>query len=509
MQHRGLTALPALALALAAGACNLTPATTDTEAETTGTSDSSGGPATTGTTGDTTPTTTDTPTTNNPSDPSGDPTTDATTTDATSNPSDPTTDTTTDSGEDVTIYDIQQEKIALDTVVTVKGVIVTSPVKLKDLKGTVFIEEPAGGEYSGIAVYMYDEVTAAFDAPPGSVVNVTGTVSDFFGNSQLIVMAPGDIEVVGTDVIPAPAIVEAADIATGGAKAENYEGVLVQIQDALVTVPGVDIGQFEVEGGARVSDYFLFDLGMSPKPVMGDVYPSITGPLLFSFDQFQIAPRSLADLGEEGGDTTGGTTGDTTGGEQAATIYDLQMGKFAEDAPVTVEGVIATSGLTFKKDGFYVQDPMGGEYSGVFVYIGMNAVTVAPGDVLTISGTYDEFFDFSELKVMSAADIMKTGTAPVPAPELVTSADVATGGAKAEAYEGVLITVQNAKVTTVVDMNGEFIVDTKLRVDDLFFAKAMWVMPKVNDVYASITGPLAYGFDNFKISPRTPADLQK
>ena len=501
MQHRGLTALPALALALAAGACNLTPATTDTEAGSTASSESSGGPATTGTTTTDVPTTTDTPTTET-TDPSGDPTTDGTT----NNPSDPTTDATTDSGEDVTIYDIQQEKIALDTVVTVKGVIVTSPVKLKDSKGTVFVEEPAAGEYSGIAVYMYDEVTAAFDAPPGSVVNITGTVSDFFGNSQLVVMAPGDIEVVGTDAIPAPAIVDAADIATGGAKAENYEGVLVQIQDALVTVPGVDIGQFEVEGGARVSDYFLFDLGMSPKPKMGDTYPSVTGPLLFSFDQFQIAPRSLADLGEEGGDTD---TDGTTGGEQAATIYDIQMGKFAEDAPVTVEGVIATSGLTFKKDGFYVQDPMGGEYSGVFVFIGMNAVTVAPGDILTISGTYDEFYDFSELKVTSAADIMKTGSGPVPAPALVTSAEVATGGAKAEAYEGVLITVKNAKVTTAVDMNGEFIVDTKLRVDDLFFAKAMWVMPKVNDIYTSITGPLAYGFDNFKISPRTPADLQK
>jgi predicted extracellular nuclease len=175
--------------------------------------------------------------------------------------------------------------------------------------------------------------------------------------------------------------------------------------------------------------------------------------------------------------------------------------------PVTVEGVIATSGLTFKKDGFFVQDPKGGEYSGIFVYI--NKGTVVPGDVLTISGTYDEFFTYSEIKVAMAADVKKTGTAPVPAPAVVTSADVATGGAKAENYEGVLVQVKNAKVTTAVDMNQEFIVDTKLRVDDLFIEKANWVNPMVNDTFTSITGNLAYTFDNFKLAPRSPADLVK
>jgi predicted extracellular nuclease len=495
MQHRGLTVLPTLALAFAA--CNnLTPATTE---ETTEAPASSTGTTGTGTGTDAT---SDEPTTDEPTTqtPTGDPSTD---------PSGDPTGQTTDVGEDVSIYDVQGGKIAAGTVVTIKGVVVTSPVKLKDSKGTLFVEEPAGGEYSGIAVYMYDEVTAALDAPPGSVVDITATYEEFFDNSQLVVMAVGDIEVVGTDTIPAPAVVQAADIATGGAKAENYEGVLVQIDDATVTDPAIDIGQFEVEGGARVSDYFLFDLGMSPKPAAGDIYPSIVGPLLYSFDQFQIAPRSLVDLGGDPVDTTTGDTDTTTGGGETDTIYDLQMGKIKVLDPVKVEGVIATSGLTFKKDGFFVQDPMGGEYSGVFVYVGANAVTVAPGDVLTISGTADEFFTFTELKVAAAKDIVKTGTAPVPEPVVVAAADIATGGAEAEPYEGVLVQVTAPKVTTAIDMNGEFIVDGKLRVDDLFFVKADWVNPKVGDAYASITGPLAFNFDNSKLSPRTPADLVK
>ena len=499
MQHRGLTALPILALALAA--CTDTPATTDTTETTsaTGTGSGSGsgsGSATDATSdGPTSQPTTDVPTTN-PSDPTTDPT--ATTT------TDPTA--TTGAADDDTIYEVQMGQFSVDDVVHIKGVIVTSPVKLKDAKGTMFVEEPEGGEYSGIAVYMYDEVTAALDAPPGSIVDITATYSEFYDNSQLVVMNVGDITVTGQGEIPAPALVQSADIATGGAKAENYEGVLVEIDDAKVTNPTVDIGQFEVEGGARVSDYFLFDLGMAPKPAMGDIYPKVVGPLLYSFNQFQIAPRSLADLGEDVVDTT---TGDTTTGGMSDTIYDVQMGKFKVMDPVALEGVIATSGLTFKKDGFFVQDPKGGEYSGIFVYIGANMVTVAPGDVLNISGTYDEFFTYSELKVAKAADIVKTGTAPVPAPAVVTSAEVATGGAKAENYEGVLVQVKNVKVTTAVDMNQEFIVDTKLRIDDLFIAKVDWVNPAVGDTFTSITGPLAYTFDNFKVAPRTPADLVK
>ncbi len=492
MQHRGLIALP---IALALAACTETPATT----ETTGTSD-------TGTTTGTATETTAGPTTEQPT--TGTPTTAGPTGDPTGTTTADTTGTTTAGADDDTIYEVQMGQFSVDEVVTIKGVVVTSPVKLKDGKGTMFVEEPEGGEYSGIAVYMYDEVVAALDAPPGSIVDIKATYSEFYDNSQLVVMAVDDITVVGQGEVPAPALVQAADIATGGAKAENYEGVLVQIDDALVTNPAVDIGQFEVEGGARVSDYFLFDLGQSPKPAMGDVYPVIVGPLLYSFDQFQIAPRSLVDLGEDPPDTTG-TTGDTSTADMADTVYDIQMGKFKVMEPVTVEGVVVTSGLTFKKDGFFVQDPMGGEYSGIFVYVGANMVTVAPGDVLTIAGTYDEFFTCSQLKVAKAADIMKTGTAPVPAPAVVTSAEVATGGAKAENYEGVLVQVKNPKVTTALDMNGEFIVDAKLRIDDLFIAKVDWVNPKIGDAFTSITGPLAYTFDNFKVAPRSPADLVK
>ncbi len=510
MQHRGTLVPSSLLLALLASGCPASTATTTdtTEAQSTSTSSSSGpGSSTDAPTGTSTGADTST----------GAPT------------STTTGDSTTGGPAAMTIYDVQQGKFAAKSVVTIKGVVVTSPIHPKGSKGIVFVEEVAGGEYSGIALELDATVLAGLDAPPGSVVDFTGTYNESFGNSQISIAAPGDISVVDTATIPEPAIMAAADIATDGAKAENYEGVLVQIQDAVVTNEKIALGQFEVEGGARVSDWFLYDLMQSPKPTMGQVYASITGPLLFDDSQFLLVPRTLDDLDDGGGDTTGGsstgdtTTGDTTDGSSTGSsttndsttgeppigIYAIQQGFYNPGDLVILEGVIATSGLTNNKTGFFVQEPAGGPYSGLYIFNNKAVFNVVPGDVLTIAGTYAEFNDLSELNVPGAANIMKTGTAPVPAPILVTSAEIGTGGAKSEEYESVLVKIQNAKVTTGVDGANEFIVDNLLRVDDLFFAPANWPKPMVGAAYTTIVGPLYFSTANFKLVPRSANDLVK
>ena len=68
------------------------------------------------------------------------------------------------------------------------------------------------------------------------------------------------------------------------------------------------------------------------------------------------------------------------------TIYEIQEGMVATQTPVLVKGAIVTSPLTFKKDGFFIQDAMGGEYSGIYVYVGANAVAVKPGDIVDVEG---------------------------------------------------------------------------------------------------------------------------
>ncbi len=492
MQNRALVSLVTVGAVLAGTACNFTSTdTTDASASGTATdggttAGTDGGGSTAGPTSD--PTTTTTPTTTSPT---TDPT--ATTTDGTSAGSSGGGSTTGVDLDDATIYQIQGGEIPEGSIVTLKGVIVTSPTQ--EDKGIMWIQEPDGGEYSGIAVYMFADVVMGFAAKPGLVVDIKGEYTEFFGESQLKVTALADVTIVGEGEPPAPEVVAAADIATNGAKAEAYEGVLVQVENVKVTNPAADIGEFEVEGALRIGDFFLFPQMMSPKVAMDQLFTSIAGPLQFSYENFKVIPRTVADLVTDAMPPAGNT------------IYEIQQGMVPVKSAVKVKGAIVTSPLTFKKDGFFIQDPMGGEWSGIYVYVGANAVAVKPGDIVDVDGTYDEYFEFSQIAIAAPANVVVTGTAPVPAPAVVAAADVTAGGIKQENYEGVLVTVQAVQVAAVNPMFGEYELTDGLFVDDLFFAKADWKMPMVGDKFMSLTGPLSFSFMESRLNPRTAADI--
>lgn len=400
-----------------------------------------------------------------------------------------------DTGEaaTVTIFDIQQGMVAENTTVNVKDVVVTSPVNFES--GGVFVQEQQGGEFSGIYLYMWNEVVDGVQLTPGDVVTVTGEYVVFYGMSQITVRKAADLEVVGDAEPPAPAVVPAADIATGGDRARNFQGVLVQIENATVTQPANQHGEFVVEGGLLVDDFFLAP-GDAPDPDVGAVYDSIVGPLYFAFDKYRILPRNPGDL--VGGD--GGVTGDTY------TIYDIQQGRVREGTRVLVEDVIVSTPITYKGDMFFVQEAEGGEHGGIAVFVhDETGLDVRVGDVIRLDGRYQEFHGQSQIVLDSPADFETTGRAE-PTATLVSSSDVATGGSLQASYEGVLVVVENAEVTTDVDQYGEFVVDDVLIVDDLFFTGG-GPDPQSGTVYSSITGVMAYDYEEAKLSPRDLDDL--
>lgn len=449
----------------------------------------------------------------------GDPMTD----DGTAGDTGDTGDTPTGGGgvEDVTVYDIQQNKVADTTVVHLKEVVVTSPVFLSaDGEGNFFIAEKDGGEYSGIQVYVYSDVTAELDADGklpavGDVLEIRAQYKEFFDYSELTLQAAGDLTITGSGAPPTPTAVAAADVATGGPKAENFEGCLIQIDNAEVTAPVMMYGQFTVDDSLVVDDMFFLPAG-GPEPPMGTKFTSLVGLLTYNFEEFKLTPRTCADyMGWADCDTpdpTGDTNPDCMADAGEYTIFQLQQDAVCKGTEmITVTGAVVTSPLTFNKNGFYIQDPMGGEYSGIFVFIGPdnpNMIVTNPGDIVTVTGAYDDFYGAAQIEVTSAAGVMVTGTTDVPTPEVVATADIATGGPKAEAYEGVLVQVNDvAAVADLMDHN-EWSVDDDLRIDDLFFAMADWTIPPPGTAYTSIAGPLAFTFDNTKIAPRTADDLK-
>jgi len=423
--------------------------------------------------------------------------------------SDSDTDTDSDSDGDDTIYDVQQGNVAEDSTVTFNNVIVTSPVHGEE--GGVFIEEPAGGEYSGIYLYLWSDVIAEAELEPGMEINVTGQYTEFFGYSEVTVQAIGDLEVLGTADIPAAEVVDPADVCTDGSLAEAYEGVLVKIESPEVTDGDLGYGQWEADGSLVVDDFF-FDGSGGPSegaiyPDTGDTFDAVTGVMYLSFDEVKLEPRFAEDYeGFSGGDTDTDTDTDT---DADADIFDIQQGLVDEDTLVEITGAVVTSPVSYNGEDFFIQDPAGGQYSGILVhnFDGANtAADVEVGDEVTVSGFYVEYFELSEITVSDASYVTVTGTATVPAPAVVSSTDVGTSGSLAEAYEGVLITVEDVEVTTAADGYGQFIVDSALMVDDMFFTGGS-PDPTVGTTYTSITGPLNYNFDDFKIEPRTTADL--
>ena len=100
-----------------------------------------------------------------------------------------------------------------------------------------------------------------------------------------------------------------------------------------------------------------------------------------------------------------------------------------------------------------------------------------------------------------------------PSPEQGTIVQLATGGALADPFEGLLVTSADAEVTSHnplaeigdEDPTGEFLLDDTLRVNDFLYTGT--TLPLLGDTY-SVTGILRYSHSDSKIEPRSAADIQ-
>ncbi len=197
------------------------------------------------------------------------------------------------------------------------------------------------------------------------------------------------------------------------------------------------------------------------------------------------------------------------------TVYAVKAGQFTM-RPVLLGGVQVTA--VKAGTGFYVQVPStstvyaGIDNSGLYVYAPTVSANVQPGDLISIEGTVSDFH--GQLQLTNAANLMvsSSGNAAIPA-ELVTPAQVATGGAREKALEAVLVRVENVTVTELEPTPAggetaptwEYVVDSALRVNDFLYRTSPW--PSVGEQFASITGVLEWRNNNSKLEPRDANDI--
>jgi uncharacterized repeat protein (TIGR01451 family) len=174
--------------------------------------------------------------------------------------------------------------------------------QLVETNGIVYATYPNAGGDSGFAIHdasgpWHGVYVVTGDALPaiGDDVTVTGTVTEFFGRTQLAgptwsVNSSGNALFAQSDVLT-------VDIATGAASAESYEGVLVAVQNILITNGDAGFGEWEIDDGSGatlVDDYADYTF----VPMTGQELVLVRGMLNYSFGDFKIEPRDDDDIVE-------------------------------------------------------------------------------------------------------------------------------------------------------------------------------------------------------------------
>jgi endonuclease I len=178
-------------------------------------------------------------------------------------------------------------------------------------------------------------------------------------------------------------------------------------------------------------------------------------------------------------------------------IYDIQ-GQ-AESSPLLGQ-VVSTTGIVTANFGtnYFLQNGPGA-WNGLFIYDPGRNPSI--GDSLVLTGTIAEYYEKTELKTITGYYKISTGNA-LPAPVEISCIEAD------EPYEGVLVKVNNATCTfdnyganfymwTVDDGTDTLLIHNT----DIFTYE-----PTLGEIY-TITGPLDYDFDEWKIQLRLETDV--
>lgn len=151
-----------------------------------------------------------------------------------------------------------------------------------------FIQNETGA-WNGIYVYLGSSPGVSV----GDLVEVKGYVKEFWGLTELSVNPNyGDyVDVIGTAPLPDPVV-----LPTGDVSQEQWEGVLIKVEDVEVTDPDLGYGEWQVNDGS--GNLVIDDLMYHYSPSMGQKFDYIIGVLYYSYGNFKLEPRNADDIKE-------------------------------------------------------------------------------------------------------------------------------------------------------------------------------------------------------------------
>jgi predicted extracellular nuclease len=392
--------------------------------------------------------------------------------------------------------------------VELDGVLVATEIfAVSDKLEGFFVHDGVGGPWSGLMVVFDRGMVSGLKI--GQHVAVSGDLMEYYCNTQLNAASV----VVGTETPapPAPTVIAAGDVVSaGGGQSEDYEGCLVSLSGIQVVAVDPAHNTFTLEGGLVVDDkLYAFD-----RPAAGCVYESVTGIIQYSFGEYVLLPRTPSDLVGDGSPACGGTPPQIP--ESVFDVQNSELSKtcseeaFVDGGSVSLTGVVVTTPAMSISSGkfraYHVQEPEGGPWSGILVLFEAdgNPPSLKVGDVLDVSGDWTEYYCLSEIRAAAwTLHLPWTGSHH---PGAVDPTVLATAAPGAEAWEGVLVAVEDATVASV-DQYGDLILQgSGLRVDNEFVG-AFEVQPGAT--FSTILGVVYYTFEEYRLLPRSLDDLLK
>ncbi len=182
----------------------------------------------------------------------------------------------------VSIYDIQFTTDVSGASPLVGQTVMTSGIVTAVWPSEGFFIQDETGPWNGIFVF-----NTSINPTLGDEIELTGNVVEYFGLTQISSVSAHAIVSTG-NVLPAAAV-----ISTQAANSEQYESVLVRVENATCTNTNSGFGMFTINTGN--GDMLVDDDIYAFTPTLGNGY-NAQGVMWYSFGEYKMLSRFESDI---------------------------------------------------------------------------------------------------------------------------------------------------------------------------------------------------------------------
>ena len=192
------------------------------------------------------------------------------------------------------------------------------------------------------------------------------------------------------------------------------------------------------------------------------------------------------------------------------TIYDIQYTTNPgqdntypspyDGQDVTVTGIVTAD--NYSSNRFFISMPEGGAWKGVYVY---HNYSLNVGDEVSVTGEVSEYHGFTEIYGVSNVSVLSSNNTVQPT-------NITTGQLNTmEAYEGVLVTINNAQIVESYDEYGN--IEINDGTGNAFVGNGCISLMSnnfdaiVGSMLSSITGVVGYSYGDYYLNPRSINDV--